>query len=72
MGDPMEIRIHGYHLTLRKADAETIDIELCDEKETERQSKAVRQVKDSKAHPGLGEEGKYHENNGENHSCPNH
>ena len=27
MGDPMELRIHGYELTLRLADAEKIEIE---------------------------------------------
>ena len=27
MGDPMELRIHGYELTLRLADAEKIDIQ---------------------------------------------
>ncbi|MBR0373885.1 MAG: ferrous iron transport protein B [Mogibacterium sp.] len=31
MGDPMEIRIHGYELTLRLADAEKIEIELLDD-----------------------------------------
>ncbi len=28
MGDPMEITLRGYELTLRRADAEQIDVEL--------------------------------------------
>ncbi|MBQ2188278.1 MAG: ferrous iron transport protein A, partial [Bacteroidales bacterium] len=36
LGDPMEVMIHGYSLTLRKADAKLIEIEpITSEKETE-------------------------------------
>ena len=57
LGDPMELRIHGYELTLRLADAEKIEIEP-DESMAEEGKKAPRKKVD---HPGLGEEGKYHE-----------
>ena len=57
MGDPMEFQIHGYELTLRLADAEQIDAE-----QIETRSRAHTRVEtiEEKAHPGLGEEGKYH------------
>ena len=56
MGDPMELRIHSYELTLRLADAEKIEIEnIRDTKE--QKPKVKREVID---HPGLGEGGKYH------------
>ena len=57
MGDPIEYRIHGYELTLRKDDAESIDIVLKDKQSEKKQKKwgAYR------AHPGLGEDGKYHD-----------
>ena len=57
MGDPMELRIHGYELTLRLQDAEKIGVSLLD-RPAERES-AARNKKPS-AHPGLGEEGKFH------------
>ena len=57
MGDPMEVQIHGYELTLRLADAAQIQIDnVRDEKEQKRGSR-VRAI----PHPGLGEGGKYHE-----------
>ncbi|MDD6160421.1 MAG: ferrous iron transport protein B [Oscillospiraceae bacterium] len=57
MGDPMELRIHGYELTLRLSDAEKIDIEPLDELTAE--EKVERAVHD-RDHPGLGEGGRYH------------
>lgn len=74
MGDPMELRIHGYELTLRLEDAEKIQIsrDLIDKKQEsplgdminkdyiENKNKEYATNK-SKAHPGLGEGGKYHE-----------
>ena len=58
MGDPMEVRIHGYELTLRREDAAQISVVRCSGKE-------LLQHEDHKgsvqiAHPGFGEEGKYH------------
>jgi len=58
MGDPMEVEIHGYTLTLRLADAEKIGIRSL-EKEIQKE-KTVGKRGDFAAHPGLGESGKYH------------
>ena len=57
MGDPAELRIHGYALTLRLADAEKIVIN--DIRDTQEAEGSRRKLKDA-AHPGLGEGGKYH------------
>ena len=57
MGDPVELLIHGYSLTLRLDDAAKIDVDPISEKGiiTEKEKKANRSV-----HPGLGEGGKFH------------
>ena len=62
MGDPVEVRIHSYELTLRLADAEKITIENIYEK------KALPPKQTSKLidHPGLGEGGRYHNKEEEN------
>ncbi len=57
MGDPMELRLHGYELTLRLADAEKIDIAPA---EPAPRAPAAPRGKKEAAHPGLGEEGKFH------------
>lgn len=57
MGDPMELQIHGYELTLRLSDAEQIEIELISERS--RRHEGAKNINQS-VHPGLGEEGKYH------------
>ena len=57
MGDPMELRIHGYELTLRLADAERIEVSPL-ERLTARQAPADRGRE--APHLGLGEDGKYH------------
>ena len=62
MGDPVELRIHSYELTLRLADAEKIEIENV----REAQSEKPRSRKKVIPHPGLGEGGKYHEKANEN------
>lgn len=64
MGDPMELRIHGYELTLRLSDAEEIGVSLI-EKESENETAPLKKdVKGRRSgkreHPGLGEEGRYH------------
>lgn len=57
MGDPIELQIHGYELTLRLSDAEKIEINEI----TDRKNKHERITKiDNSEHPGLGEDGKYH------------
>ncbi len=58
MGDPMELMIHGYELTLRIADAEKIEIDTSVPKSAnEGESKKLPNTK--RPHPGLGESGKY-------------
>ena len=57
MGDPMELQIHGYELTLRVADAGEITIDPIDER-TRKHERPDRIYKSD--HPGLGETGKYH------------
>ena len=67
MGDPMELRIHGYELTLRLADAEKIQIEPLSESEKEAElEETASSHKINTAHPGLGEGGKYHTKADEN------
>ena len=57
MGDPMELKLHGYELTIRVADAEKIGIKPVSGTAGTAQAKnAVKR----KEHPGLGEEGKFH------------
>ena len=62
MGDPMELMIHGYELTLRLADASQIEIKLL-EKSPAEENRRPQQRKKSAEHPGLGEGGKYHAKN---------
>ncbi len=59
MGDPVEYRIHGYELTLRKADGAKIDVAPLEETEGEKTGEDRRPVRPVE-HPGLGEEGKFH------------
>ncbi|MBP5294942.1 MAG: 50S ribosome-binding GTPase, partial [Lachnospiraceae bacterium] len=69
MGDPMDLRLHGYELTLRLDDSRLIEIEPFEEKaETPDEKDPVvdntgKKKKERRiiiAHPGLGEGGKYH------------
>lgn len=57
MGDPMELQIHGYELTLRLAEAEQIEIKPIDKRSN---SHAGSERIQPFVHPGLGEEGKFH------------
>lgn len=67
LGDPMEVTIHGYSLTLRKADAAWIEVKPCepviadpyDAKSNEKLY--ISALHDHNAHPGLGESGVYHD-----------
>ena len=59
MGDPMELRIHDYELTLRLADAGCIQIDHPYEKEKGR-GHHRRGNRDRSEHPGLGEGGRFH------------
>ena len=58
MGDPIELRIHNYELTLRLADAEHVTVEQIDAKE--KKASPAGAEKRPVEHPGLGEEGKFH------------
>lgn len=58
MGDPMELLIHGYELTLRLDDAEKIEITDVSEQKNQPQNKQRKMAK--REHPGFGENGKYH------------
>ncbi len=57
MGDPMELQIHCYELTLRLADAKQIEVEPIDSRS--RRHESAKGVNNT-VHPGLGEDGKYH------------
>ena len=68
MGDPIEIRIHDYELTLRLADAEHITVEKIDPPVGDDEAKARaarRALRREIEHPGLGESGIYHDKNDE-------
>ena len=80
MGDPLEVRLHGYELTLRKADAgqiEVVEIDKATQGTTRNGAESIKpnmpgieaaQVAEH-AHPGLGEPGKFHHHEGE-HPLP--
>ncbi len=57
MGDPVELRLHGYELTLRLADADKIEIKKVETSKTEN---TVSRERRKTEHPGLGEEGRFH------------
>lgn len=59
MGDPLEIRIHDYELTLRLADAEKIEVSN-KKSDADEHRKDSEKDKNFREHPGLGEGGKYH------------
>ena len=56
LGDPMELRLHGYELSLRLADAEKITIRPIDGQT----ATPISKKRSAAVHPGLGEEGKFH------------
>ena len=57
MGDPVELKLHGYELTLRLDDAANIEVQ---EIPARPEKKTPRTVSAGKSHPGLGEGGKFH------------
>ncbi|MBQ5654670.1 MAG: ferrous iron transport protein B [Bacteroidaceae bacterium] len=59
MGDPMELRVHGYELTLRRADARKIDVSPI--AVSDMPKRPVRNSDPEPQHPGLGEGGHYHQ-----------
>lgn len=63
MGDPMELSIHGYELTLRLDDAARIGVTLA---KAPAVKKTAAESEKPVEHPGLGEGGRYHTKKGEN------
>lgn len=63
MGDPMELSIHGYELTLRLDDAARIGVTLA---KAPAVKKAAAESEKPVEHPGLGEGGRYHTKKDEN------
>ena len=63
MGDPMELSIHGYELTLRLDDAARIGVTLA---KAPAAKKVAAESEKPVEHPGLGEGGRYHTKKGEN------
>ena len=77
MGDPMELRVHGYELTLRRADARKIEVRRTEngKRETENGKLIANPLASHRSsahpltdfrsqepeHPGLGEGGHYHQ-----------
>ena len=57
MGDPMEVQVHGYELTLRLAEAQQIDIQPIGRRS---RSHTFKDRSKDQDHPGLGENGKFH------------
>lgn len=67
MGDPMELRVQGYELTLRLADAEKIEVAPVASSGKRQAAKRKATLQESTLeHPGFGEGGKYHVKAGEN------
>ena len=68
LGDPIEVLLHGYALTLRKADAALIDVEPTQDDDTDAFTQNVSKITSAEQsiHPGLGEVGKYHDKAHEN------
>lgn len=81
LGDPVEVLIHGYSLTLRLADAEQIEIEPyqveedCSSEQAEEstfqqpEARVAETLHEHNSHPGFGEAGKYHDKENE-HALP--
>ena len=63
LGDPMELQVHGYELSLRIAEAGQITVERIQERKNKHDR--IKKINPSK-HPGLGEDGIYHVKANEN------
>ncbi|WP_350454088.1 ferrous iron transport protein B [Slackia heliotrinireducens] len=67
LGDPLEYRIHGYELTLRREDASQIEVEPIVSDQAGHTSYFESDLSDDEAeHPGLGEGGRFHSRADEN------
>ena len=71
MGDPMELRIRGYELTLRLAEAKEIEVTEGAGQSSDAESQRIEPViVGQQEHPGLGEGGHYHEESADAHTQP--
>ena len=68
MGDPVELRIHGYELTLRLDDAARIEVR--DVRDGERPARIEHRAVEPLTHPGLGESGKRFHDKATEHPLP--
>ena len=70
MGDPIELDVNGYELTMRLADADKIEVQktssVTEKSEIIEKKQIVNKTKKSTEHPGLGEGGRFHTKNDEN------
>lgn len=74
MGDPMELRLHGYELTIRLEDAGNIEVSEAhkpkwEARKTDGERTVKKPEKTESSHPGYGEGGKFH-NRKEEHPLP--
>ena len=80
MGDPMEVMVHGYSLTLRLAEAEKISVQRAEPTDsttnadttpqnnspfTHPEARVAESLHEHNSHPGYGEAGIYHDKNHE-------
>ncbi len=70
LGDPMELRVHGYELTIRLADAERIEVRKVEsfvnaEENVQQTAYDSADARQETEHPGLGEGGRFHERDAE-------
>ncbi len=72
LGDPMEINIHGYNLTLRLSEAEKIDVSLTNASQYKDDKENRRSSRSKSFHPALGEPGIHHEKNTVKSFPPDH
>ncbi len=69
MGDPIEVKIYDYSLTLRLADAAKITVEKVTAADTSAEEAALIEIPalpNQVCHPGFGEDGKFHDKKDEN------
>ncbi len=72
MGDPIELRLHGYELTLRKSDATQIEVSPTEEFRKESTKDTTFFIPNIAEHPGFGEDGpRFHSKDTENLSNSN-
>ncbi len=70
MGDPMQLQIHGYELTLRLADAKQIEVRKTEDTATEADDTEENFLYEEGTHPGLGEDGRLYHDPTHEHPLP--